>query len=103
MISTVALQIDLGASSIPHVVFDAIHLVLLLVVGYFGVKAFRSGQTASLFAYGFLLYVIAEISYLGYHFGVTTFLLSHTISEVLVLVAFVLVYLGGRDAGVISG
>lgn len=27
------LHIDLGASSIPHAMFDAIHLVLLLYVG----------------------------------------------------------------------
>lgn len=103
-VSTIALQIDLGASSVPHIVFDAIHLTLFLIVGYFTVQAFRSNSdSASLFAYGFLLYVLAEVSYLAYHVGTTTFLLSHTISEVLVVIAFVLVFLGARDANAITG
>lgn len=100
MLPTIALQVDLGASQIPHIVFDAIHLVLLLIVGYFAVQAFSAG--ASKVGWGFTLFVLGEISYIGYHTTVTTFLLSHTISEVLVVIAFVLVFLGVRDGETIT-
>lgn len=96
MLPVVPLQIDLGASSIPHVVFDAIHLVLLLVVGYFGLQV--DGDSRLQWAFG--LFVLGEISYLGYHTSQTTFLLSHTISEVLVFLAFALVFLAVRDSAV---
>lgn len=96
----VPLQIDLGASQIPHIVFDAIHLILLLIVGYFAVQAFGSG--ASKVAWGFTLFVLGEISYIGYHTTVSTFLLSHTISEVLVVIAFILVFLGVREGETIT-
>lgn len=95
MISPVLLQIDFGVSQIPHIAFDAIHLVLLLVVGYFAIQAF--GAAATKVGWGFTLFVLAELSYIGYHVGVTTFLFSHTVSEVLVAIAFVLVFLGVRD------
>lgn len=95
MVPVELLQIDLGVSTIPHIVFDAIHLVLLLIVGYFAIQAF--GSDASKLGTGFSLFVLAEISYIGYHVGISTFLLSHTISEVLVLLAFVLVFLGVRE------
>lgn len=91
----VPLQLDLGASSVPRLAFDGIHLILLLVVGYFGYRAFARG--ADRFGWAFALFVLAEISYIGYHVGVTTFLLSHTISEVLVFLAFALVFFGLRD------
>ena len=52
-----------------------------------------------LLGWGFSLFALAEISYMTYHLDWTVFLFAHTISEVLDLVAFVLVFVG-RDAGV---
>ena len=42
--------------------------------------------------WGFALFALAEISYMTYHLDWTTFLFAHTISEVLDLFAFVLVF-----------
>lgn len=91
---TVPLQVDLGLSSLPHEIFIGIHLVLLLVVAAFAYRAYAVGAT--IYAAAFVLFVLAEISYIGYHVGSTTFLLSHTVSEVLVFLAFILVFLGLR-------
>lgn len=84
--------IDLGISQIPHSVFVVIHLVALIVGVSFARKAFVSDRPA--FAWGFTLFAVGEIIYVLYHVGTTTFLLSHTIAEVLNLVAFTLVFVG---------
>ena len=77
-------------NQIPPAGFLAIHVVLFLIGAYFAYRAFGAG--ASLLAYGFSLFALAEISYMTYHLNWTTFLFAHTISEVLDLVAFVLVF-----------
>ncbi len=41
---------------------------------------------------GFSLFCLAEISYMTYHLDWTTFLLAHTISEVLMAAAFVTIF-----------
>lgn len=90
----VPLQVDLGASMVPDPVFTAIHLAILLAVALFASYSLR--RNAGRFAAAFAVLGLGEISYIGYHVDVTTFLLSHTVSEVLVLVAAVLVFLGVR-------
>jgi len=77
-------------NSIPPVGFLAIHVVLFLVGAYFAWRSFGAG--ASLLAWGFTLFALAEISYMTYHLDWTTFLFAHTISEVLDALAFVLVF-----------
>jgi hypothetical protein len=77
-------------NQIPPAGFLAIHVVLFLIGGYFAYRSFGAG--ASLLGYGFSLFALAEISYMTYHLNWTTFLFAHTISEVLDLVAFVLVF-----------
>ena len=77
-------------NQIPPAGFLAIHVVLFLIGASFAYRAFGAG--ASLLAYGFSLFALAEISYMTYHLNWTTFLFAHTISEVLDLVAFVLVF-----------
>ena len=42
--------------------------------------------------WGFALFALAEVSYMTYHLNWTTFLFAHTISEVLDLGAFALVF-----------
>ncbi|HEY7735485.1 MAG TPA: hypothetical protein VH813_01685 [Candidatus Limnocylindrales bacterium] len=79
-------------NQIPPAVFLVIHVVLFLAGAYFAQRAFASG--ASTLGWGFALFALAEISYMTYHLDWTTFLFAHTISEVLDLFAFVLVFAG---------
>jgi hypothetical protein len=77
-------------NSIPPVGFLAIHVALFLIGSFFAWRAFRAGVTT--LGWGFALFALAEISYMTYHLNWTTFLFAHTISEVLDLGAFVLVF-----------
>ena len=77
-------------NQIPAPVFLAIHGVAFLIGAYFAARSFRAGST--LLGWGFTLFALAEISYMTYHLDVTVFLFAHTISEVLDLLAFVLVF-----------
>jgi len=81
---------------IPAPVFLLIHLTLFAVGAYFAWRSFDAD--ASLLGYGFTLFAAAEVSYMTYHLDWTVFLFAHTISEVLNLGAFVLIF-----AGVASG
>jgi hypothetical protein len=76
-------------NQIPAPVFLLIHLVAFLVGAYFAWRTFGAGAT--LLGTAFSLYALAELSYMTYHLDWTVFLFAHTISEVLDLVAFVLV------------
>jgi hypothetical protein len=77
-------------NSIPPVGFLAIHVALFLVGSFFAWRAFGAGVTT--LGWGFALFALAEISYMTYHLNWTTFLFAHTISEVLDLGAFALVF-----------
>ena len=87
-------------NQIPPAGFLAIHVVLFLVGAYFAWRAFGSG--ASLLGYGFSLFALAELSYMTYHLNWTTFLFAHTISEVLDLLAFVLVFAAATQRALIG-
>src|SRR5262247_2723924 len=77
-------------NQIPAPVFLLIHLVLFLFGAYFAWRSFGAGST--LLGAAFSLFALAEISYMTYHLDWTVFLFAHTISEVLDLVAFILVF-----------
>ena len=77
-------------SSIPAPVFLLIHVTAFAVGAYFASRSFAAG--ASTLGLGFALFAVAEVSYMTYHLDWTTFLFAHTISEVLDLVAFILVF-----------
>ena len=77
-------------NQIPAPVFLLIHLVAFLAGAYFAWRSFQVGQT--LLGTAFSLFALAEISYMTYHLDWTVFLFAHTISEVLDLVAFILVF-----------
>jgi hypothetical protein len=77
-------------NSIPPIGFLAIHVVLFAIGSYFAWRSFGAGATT--LALGFSLFALAEISYMTYHLDWTVFLFAHTISEVLDLGAFVLVF-----------
>jgi hypothetical protein len=77
-------------NNIPPVGFLAIHIVLFLVGAYFAWRSFGAGSTT--LGWAFSLFALAEISYMTYHLDWTVFLFAHTISEVLDLLAFGLVF-----------
>jgi hypothetical protein len=77
-------------NSIPPVGFLAIHAALFLIGSFFAWRSFGAGVTT--LGWGFALFALAEISYMTYHLNWTTFLFAHTISEVLDLGAFALVF-----------
>ena len=87
-------------NQIPPVGFLVIHVVLFLVGAYFAWRSLGSG--ASILGYGFALFALAELSYMTYHLNWTTFLFAHTISEVLDLLAFVLVFVATTQRALVG-
>jgi hypothetical protein len=77
-------------NTIPPIGFLIVHLVLFAAGAYFAWRSFGAGATT--LAWGFSLFSLAEISYMTYHLDWTVFLFAHTISEVLDLLAFALVF-----------
>jgi hypothetical protein len=76
-------------NDIPAAVFLVIHIAAFAIGAGLAWKAFTRDLT--LLGYAFSLFALAEISYMTYHLDWTVFLFAHTISEVLDLVAFILV------------
>jgi len=77
-------------NQIPPIGFLAVHIVLFAAGSYFAWRSFGVG--ASTLGWAFSLFALAEISYMTYHLDWTVFLFAHTISEVLDLAAFALVF-----------
>ena len=75
---------------IPAPVFLLIHLTAFAIGSYFAWRSFEAD--AGLLGWGFALFAAAELSYMTYHLDWTIFLFAHTISEVLDLAAFVLIF-----------
>ena len=71
--------------SIPHWGFIVIHTTLSLVA----FTLYRKTKNA-----GFLLFILAELSYITYHAHLTHFLFAHTVAEVLDIVALVTIAMG---------
>lgn len=89
--------LDFGVSSIPMPVFMAVHLAGFAIGASLAYKSFGAGASGRLFGWAFTLFAIAEILYMGYHLSITTFLLSHTLAEVLDLVAFITAFVGASQ------
>jgi hypothetical protein len=83
-------------NNIPPIGFLAIHVLLFAAGAYFAWRSFGAGATT--LGWAFSLFALAEISYMTYHLTWTTFLFAHTISEVLDLVAFVLVFVAATQS-----
>ena len=82
---------------IPAPIFLLIHLTAFAIGAYFAWRSFGAGAT--LLGWGFSLFALAEISYMTYHLDWTVFLFAHTVSEVLDLLAFVLVFAAVTQRG----
>jgi hypothetical protein len=77
-------------NQIPPIGFLAIHIALFAIGAFFAWRSFGAG--ASILGAAFSLFAVAELSYMTYHLDWTTFLFAHTISEVLDVIAFGLVF-----------
>jgi hypothetical protein len=75
---------------VPAPIFLLIHLTAFGIGSYFAWRSFEAD--AGPLGWGFALFALAEVSYMTYHLDWTVFLFAHTISEVLDLLAFVLVF-----------
>lgn len=84
-------------NNIPAPIFLLIHLTAFAIGAYFAWRSFGSGAT--LLGWGFALFALAEVSYMTYHLDWTVFLFAHTISEVLDLLAFILIFAGVTQRG----
>ena len=77
-------------NAIPPLGFLAIHVALFAAGAFFAWRSFGAAQ--STLGWSFSLFALAEVSYMTYHLDWTTFLFAHTISEVLDVLAFGLVF-----------
>jgi len=84
-------------NAIPAPVFMVIHLAGFAIGAYFARRAFAAN--AGDVGWAFALYALAELSYFTYHMDWTVFLFAHTVSEVLDLVAFILLFTGFARRG----
>ncbi len=87
-------------NEIPWYAFLAIHIALFLLGAFFAGRAFGAGEGG--FGGGFSLFALGEISYMTYHVNITTFLFAHTIAEVLIGLAFLMIFVAAVRKGVIS-
>lgn len=71
--------------AMPHWAFIIIHSILVLLGFWLSRKTKNTG---------FLLFVIAELSYITYHAGLTHFLFAHIIAEVCDALALIVIALG---------
>jgi hypothetical protein len=77
-------------NDLPTGFFLTVHIAAFAIGAGFAWVAFK--RELPLLGVAFSLFALAEISYMTYHLDWTVFLFAHTISEVLDLVAFVLVF-----------
>jgi hypothetical protein len=87
-------------NQIPAPIFLAIHLTAFLIGAFFAWRSFAAG--AAILGSAFSLFALAELSYMTYHLDWTVFLFAHTVSEVLDLVAFVLVFVAATQRALVG-
>ena len=87
-------------NQIPAPVFLLIHLTAFLIAAFFAWRSFGAG--APILGTAFSLFALAELSYMTYHLDWTVFLFAHTISEVLDLLAFILVFVAATQRAFIG-
>ena len=77
-------------NELPTGFFLTVHIAAFALGAGFAWMAFK--RELPVLGWAFSLFAAAEVSYMTYHLDWTVFLFAHTISEVLDLVAFVLVF-----------
>jgi hypothetical protein len=88
-------------NDLPTGFFLTVHIAAFAIGAGFAWTAFK--RELPLLGVAFTLFALAEISYMTYHLDWTVFLFAHTISEVLDLVAFVLVFVAAVWSTVQAG
>jgi hypothetical protein len=78
-------------NELPTEFFLTVHIAAFAIGATFAWTAFK--RELSLLGWAFSLFALAELNYMTYHLDWTVFLFAHTVSEVLDLVAFGLVFL----------
>ncbi len=76
-------------AAVPHWGFIIIHSTLILVAVWLSRRVRATGNARA--ANGFLLFVVAELSYITYHAHLTHFLFAHTLSEALDILTLVVI------------
>src|SRR4026209_878473 len=87
-------------NNIPAPVFLLIHISAFVIGAYFAWRG--SGAGARTLGWAFSLFALAEISYMTYLLDWTVFLFAHTISEVLDLLAFILVFVAATQCALVG-
>ncbi|MGH2655176.1 MAG: hypothetical protein ACRDIZ_00495 [Actinomycetota bacterium] len=82
-------------NAFPWWFFLLVHVALFAVAAFVAYRSFEGGNRG--FGWGFSLFALAEVSYMTYHVNATQFLFAHTVSEVLVGVAFVVLFAAAVD------
>jgi hypothetical protein len=77
-------------NDLPTSFFLTVHVAAFALGALFAWTAYKRGLSG--LGWAFSLFAAAEVSYMTYHLDWTVFLFAHTISEVLDLAAFVLVF-----------
>lgn len=80
----------------PPALFLLVHLIGFAAGAFFAYRSFEADS--QLLGGGFVLYALAELCYMTYHVDWTVFLFAHTISEVLDLVGFALIFSGASQS-----
>lgn len=92
MIDDVAAPFGSFMEALPHWAFIIIHTTLFFLGYWLSRKAKHAGLRMA--ASGFLLFMLAELSYISYHAGLTHFLFAHITAEVCDALAVLTIGLG---------
>lgn len=79
-------------NELPTGFFLVVHIAAFAIGASFAWLAFR--RDLALLGSAFSLFALAELVYMTYHLDWTVFLFAHTLSEVLALGAFALIFVG---------
>ena len=87
-------------NDLPTAFFMVVHIAAFTLGAGFAWLAFK--RELALLGTAFSLFAAAELTYMTYHLDWTVFLFAHTISEVLDLVAFILVFVAATQRSIVG-
>ena len=87
-------------NELPTGFFLAVHVTAFAIGAGFAWLAFK--RDLGLLGVAFTLFAAAELVYMTYHLDWTVFLFAHTISEVLDLLAFILVFVAATRTATVA-
>lgn len=84
---------------VPWGFFMVVHVALFSLGVVFALRMLQDDR--QLFGWAFGAFAVAELSYMTYHVNATLFLFAHTISEVLVGLGLVTIFVGLVREGIV--